>query len=355
MKDLLEDRQRSDKPSPRIGVAVIGCGQWGPNLIRNFQRSETAELLWICDKEESRLQSVAADLHLKAERTTNYRDLLRDPRVQAVAIATPVTTHHALALDSLRAGKHLLVEKPLARSVEECRQLVELSEERHRVLMVDHTFLFSSPVVALKQTLKRGDLGNILYAHAVRVNLGVFQEDINVLWDLLPHDLSIVQYLLEATPIEVSVQGTAHVHPRFEDVAFLTVYYEKGLVAHFHASWLDPCKIRRMTLVGDQKMAVYDDMDPNEPLRIYDKGISRTPYFSDFGEFKLHYRFGDIFSPRIEITEPLKGVCGHFLDCILRNEKPRSDGRFATEIVRILEAADRSLRNRGRMEPVGKG
>jgi predicted dehydrogenase len=218
--------------------------------------------------------------------------------------------------------------------------------------MVDHTFLFSPPVMELKQIIRNGDFGRILYVHSTRLNLGLFQEDINVLWDLLPHDLSIVDDLLNTHPLEVSAQGAANIDPRYEDVAFVTVYYENGLLAHFHVSWLDPCKTRRMTLVGDNKMAVYDDMDSNEPIRIYDKRVSRLPYFTDFGEFKLHYRFGDIHSPRIQMTEPLKRVCSHFLESIQKGTTPQSDGRTGLRIVRVLEAAEESLAHRGRIQRI---
>ena len=336
----------------KIPIGVIGCGYWGPNLIRNFQRIENAELTWICDKDTSRMEKVAHDFQLKSNITTDYNELLEDPKVKAVVIATPVTTHFELAEKSLKAGKHTLVEKPLTRTVEQSKRLVEISKEQNCILMVDHTFMFSSPVIELKQILGNGELGEILYVHSMRVNLGIFQEDISVLWDLLPHDLSIIDYLLDGLPLEVSAQGATHFDSQFENVAFVTIYYENNLMANFHLSWLDPCKVRRMTIVGDRKMAVFDDTDPNEPIRIYDKRISKLPYYSDFGEFKSHSRFGDIYSPRIEIVEPLKQVCSHFLHCIEKRTVPDSDGEAGMRIVKIIEAAEKSIKHRGRIEKI---
>jgi len=339
-----------------IRVGVIGCGYWGPNLIRNFDRIEGAEVRWICDKNESRLREVIRELRLHHTRATeDYRRLIEDRELDAVAIATPVSTHYPIARDALEAEKHVLVEKPLTRRAEESRRLIERAREKDRILMVDHTFEFSAPVIRLKELIERGELGTILYINSVRVNLGLFQEDITVLWDLAPHDLSIVNCLLGRPPLKVSAQGMAHIDKKLEDVAFLTVYYDRDIMAHFHISWLDPCKIRRMTIVGDRKMAVYDDMDANEPLRIFDKGVTKQPYFTDYGEFKLHYRFGDVFSPRINIVEPLKLVCSHFLECIRNGATPRSDGLSGLRVVEIIEAAERSLKAGGNLEPVCSG
>ncbi len=340
-------------PSPAIRIGVIGCGYWGPNLIRNFDRLDDVEVTWVCDKNEVRLNEVMKEFHLHhAKATIDYQRLLDDPGLDAVAIATHVSSHYLLARDALEAGKHVFVEKPLTRRSEESKHLIMLARQKHCILMVDHTFEFSAPVIRLKEIIDRGEIGNILYINSIRVNLGLFQEDITVLWDLAPHDLSIVNFLLDTTPVKVSAQGMAHIKKDLEDVAFLTAYYGKDIMAHFHISWLDPCKIRRMTLVGDRKMIVYDDMDANEPIRIFDKGVTKQPYFSDYGEFKLHYRFGDVFSPRIDIVEPLKLACSHFVECIQKGIPPRTNGVSGLNVVEIIEAAERSLRNNGIPEPV---
>ncbi|MBI4229449.1 MAG: Gfo/Idh/MocA family oxidoreductase, partial [Planctomycetes bacterium] len=284
--------------------------------------------------------------------TRNADDLLSDDGIDAVAIATPVATHFDLARRALERGKHVWVEKPLTRSVKEAAALVALAEKHRRVLMVDHTYLYSAPVRTLREMVTGGSLGKVLYANSTRVNLGLFQKDINVVWDLAPHDLSIMNFLLGARPERVSVEGSRNVNPAIEDVAFVTLRYPGGALFHLHVSWLDPCKIRRITIVGDKQMAVYDDLDSAEPIRVYDKGVEKLPYLHSYGEFRMFYRIGNMVAPRIEMHEPLRAACGAFLGAIQGGKPTASDGRAGAALVAVLEAAQASVERGGASVPV---
>jgi predicted dehydrogenase len=273
--------------------------------------------------------------------------------VDAVAVATPVSTHFALAMAALGSGKHVLVEKPLARSQAEATALIAAAEQADRTLMVGHTFDYNPAVGLLRRLVRDGELGHIYYIHATRVNLGIFQPDINVLWDLAPHDISILISLLDAMPVSVRAHGTAYVQPGLEDVAWLTLEFPGGVTAQVHVSWLDPCKIRRVTVVGDRKMAVYDDLAALDKITIYDRGVEVPPYTDGYSEFQVSYRYGDVYSPRLEWVEPLREECAHFVGCSRSRARPRSDGEAGRRVVAVLEAADASLAADGARVTVG--
>jgi predicted dehydrogenase len=333
-----------------VKMGVIGCGYWGPNLIRNFFSVPDCEMAICCDKDENKLKRMEK-LFRGIRTTTDFRDLLGED-VDAVCIATPVWTHHPLAKDCLNAGKHVLVEKPFASSSRECRELIDLASERGRVLMVGHTFEYTASVNKIKDIVKSGELGEILYVSSTRVNLGLFQQDINVIWDLAPHDISIILYVLEKEPILVNAQGKAHYKKGIEDVALTTLTFDNGTIAFLHNSWLDPNKIRSMVFVGSKKMLLYDDVSQNEKIKIYDKGVEVPKYYDTFAEFHFSYRYGDIHIPQLDEYEPLKVECAHFVECILEGKTPRSDGCHGLKVVEIIEAANESLGNSGYAIPL---
>jgi len=328
-------------------VAVIGCGYWGPNLIRNFVQSNKVEELICCDVDQKRLDRMKS-LYPSVQAVTDYQELLRLPDLDAVAIATPVKTHHPLAKDFLLNGKHVFIEKPMTHSYETGLELVQLAEESKKVLMVGHTFEYTAAVNKVKEIVGSGELGKVLYISCIRVNLGLFQPDINVVWDLAPHDISTIIYVLGEVPVSVNSQGKAHFKAGIEDVATTTLNFKDGVIAFIHSSWLDPNKIRRTTVVGTRRMLVYDDIEPQEKIKIYDKGVEVPPYYDTYAEFQFSYRYGDIHSPRIEDYEPLKKECDHFLTCVQKGMSPLSDGYSGLRVVSILEAAGKSIQLSGR-------
>jgi len=334
-----------------INVAVIGCGYWGPNLIRNFNSITECKIKMCCDVNSKRLSKMK-QLYPEIEITKDYKDILAADEIDAVAIATPVRSHAELAQNCLKANKHILVEKPITASVDECKELIRLAKEKQKILMVGHTFVYTASVKKMREIIESGELGEILYISSERLNLGLFQDDINVIWDLAPHDISIILYLLKKIPISVNAQGKAHYKKNIEDVAWVSLNFGDNLVAFLHNSWLDPYKIRKMTIVGSKKMLVYNDIDPNEKIKIFDKGIKVPPYYDTFAEFHFSYRYGDIYSPRIEEFEPLGKECQHFIDCIQKNQRPLSDGYDGLKVVAILEAASESLKNAGKSIPI---
>jgi predicted dehydrogenase len=327
---------------------VIGCGYWGPNLIRNLGVAHRSRVTLCSDLDQSRLDHMQ-ELYPSLKTTRDYRDILADPDISAVAIATPVSTHFKLAMDALAARKHVFVEKPLAQSSEQCLELASEAARRNLVLMVGHTFVYTAAVNKIRDLIAAGDLGEIYYINSTRVNLGVFQPDINVVWDLAPHDVSIMNYILGTRPERIAGHGKSYIRPGVEDVAFLDLEYPKGVIANIHVSWLDPCKIRRTTVVGSKKMLVYDDVSSLEKIRVYDKGVTVPPHYDSFGEFKLSYRFGDILTPRLDEAEPLKVECRHFVDCIEQRRRPRSTAEEGLAVVRVLEAACESMRDSSRL------
>jgi predicted dehydrogenase len=333
----------------RTGIGVIGVGYWGPKHVRNFV-SLGARMQWIADRDPARLQAVRRE-YPHVQTTRDHRDVLADPDVQGVVVATPVSSHAPLVEAALRAGKHVLVEKPLARTSAEAEHLIELADARGLVLMVGHTFLFNPAVRYLKELISQGELGDIYYAYAQRLNLGLFQSDINVVWDLAPHDISILMYVLDLPATAVSATGRGYVRRSIEDVAIVSLTFGDYVSASVHVSWLDPNKVRRVTVVGSRKMVIYDDVETLEKIRIYDKGVEPPP-ITGFGEFQLSYRYGGITVPHLPSVEPLRAECEHFLHCIATGERPLTDGQQGLHIVRVLEAADASLHDGGRQCPV---
>lgn len=337
-----------------IRMGVIGCGYWGPNLIRNFMHNAEVELVSMADLDSQRLQRVGS-LYPFVQRSTDPFAVIGDPSLDAVVVATPVASHYPLGKAVLEAGKHLFIEKPMASSSEECKRLLEAADSRGLVIMVGHTFLFSPAVRKIRSLIDAGDLGDIYYVSITRVNLGIFQKDVNVVWDLAPHDVAMLNHLFGANPDIVSATGRSYVQTErsIEDVAFMTLEYPGRQIAHVHVSWLDPNKIRRATFVGSRKMLVYDDVDPTEKIKVYDKGVEIQPHYDSFGEFQLTLRSGDIFVPRVEMTEPLKIEAQHFVDVIKGDAKAISSGQQGLDVVVALEKACQSIKEDGRPIEVG--
>ena len=332
--------------SKNINVGVVGCGYWGPNLVRNFRSLQDCSLKAMCDLSEDRLRHLKS-LYPEVQGITDYQRMLEEVELDAVVIAAPVRFHFSLAKASLLAGKHTLIEKPMAASVAECEELVEIAERMGLVLMVGHTFLYSAPVKKIVEIVRRGDIGEIRSINARRLNLGLFQKDINVAWDLAPHDLSIVLHVLGESPHTVNCQGNAHVTPGIEDVTNISLSFPNNRFATIQSSWLEPRKVREMTIVGSRRMIVYDDLQSQQAIRVYDVRVDRPPHYDTFAEFQYAYHYGDSYIPYVRLEEPLKAECQHFLDCIRDGTTPLTDGRAGLEVVRILEASTASLRNNG--------
>ena len=327
-----------------VKVAVVGCGYWGPNLIRNFHGLDGCELVMACDMDPARLAQVQKGFP-SVKVTTKFQDVL-DSDVDAVALATPARTHHPLGMQVLNAGKHLLVEKPLAMSSPQCEDMIMAAERRRLVLMVGHTFLYSPALLKTKELSSPEYLGDMFYLYTQRVNLGRVQSDLNALWSIAPHDISIALHIMGAFPVEVSAHGSCFLKPGIEDVVFATLTFPGGRLANIHASWIDPGKVRKVIVVGSKRMIVYDDLAEEGKVKVYDKGVVKGngPVFGEF-HYKLHS--GDIFSPRIAMSEPLANECGHFVQCIREGKTPISDGVNGLHVVRILEAAQHSLQHQG--------
>ena len=347
----MKSRQEEATARPKgktlqTSVGVIGCGYWGPNLVRNFASIETCRVKTICDIDAARLNHVCR-LHPGIGAVTDDAQVIDDDEIDAVVIATPVRFHHDLVKRSLQAGKHVFVEKPMAASVKECGELNAIAADRSLILMVGHTFIYSPIVRRLKELVVSGDLGEVQYIAARRLNLGLFQTDINAVWDLAPHDISIILYLLDEFPETVNCQGRAHVTKGIEDVTSMTLGFKNGRLATVHSSWLDPNKVREMTIVGSKRMLVYDDLQSLEKIKIYDKRVEHPPHYDTFAEFHYSYHYGDVYSPYVKQIEPLRVECEHFLDCICTGRKPESSGIEGQHVVQILEAASESLANNG--------
>lgn len=332
--------------SKKIKVGVAGCGYWGPNLIRNFRSLPDCQLKMMCDLNTARLQHLKS-LYPEVKGETDYGHMLDGLNVDAVVIATGVSSHYSMAKASLLAGKHTFIEKPMASSVEQCEDLVDIARKNGLVLMTGHTFLYSPVVRKIKEIIEKGDIGDIRYICARRLNLGLFQKDINVAWDLAPHDLSIVLSIMGEQPLTVNCRGSAHITPGIEDVTTMCLTFSGQRSAIIHSSWLDPRKVREMTIVGSKRMVVYDDLAPHEKIRVFDTRVERPPHYDTFGEFQYAYHYGDMYAPYIKQEEPLKTECQHFLDCIRTGATPVSCGARGTELVRILEASSESLQKGG--------
>jgi len=332
-------------------IGVIGCGYWGPNHIRNFNALPNCNVLVCCDKDTKRLEHMK-NLYSTIETTAEPEELFRDDRLDAIVIATPVFAHYELAKKTLESGKHVLVEKPMTHSVETGLSLIKTAQKHNKVLMVGHTFEYTAAVNKIKEIMDSGDLGEPLYISSIRLNLGLFQPDINVTWDLAPHDISIITYLLDEVPVSVNCQGKSHYKKDIEDVSTLTLNYANGIIAFVHSSWLDPNKVRKTTIVGSKKMLLYNDIETQEKIKIYDKGVDAPPYYDTYADFQFSYRYGDIYSPRLDDYEPLRVQSKHFLECIENGLTPRSDGYSGLRVVSVLEAASQSLKKDGQAVPV---
>ncbi len=329
-----------------LNIGIVGCGYWGPNLIRNFRSLSGCNIKKVCDLDTDRLAHMKS-LYPDVEATSSFDDIVEDQDIKAVAIATPVRFHFEMAKKSLQACKHTFIEKPMASSVAQCRELVDIAEKKNLTLMVGHTFIYSTPVQKIKEIVDSGDLGQIQYISSRRLNLGLFQKDINVTWDLAPHDISIILYIMNEKLESVNCQGKAHVNPQIEDVTNMTLNFANNGFATIQSSWLDPNKVREITFVGKKKMLVYDDVEPNEKIRIYDKSVGIPPHYDTFAEFQYSYHYGDMYCPYLKLTEPLKTECQHFLDCIKTGAVSLSSGEDGLMVVRILESASQSLKKGG--------
>lgn len=335
-----------------LKIGVIGAGYWGPNLIRNFVELPEANVVVVADLDEGRLNAIQKR-YPSVTTTQDYQQIFT-MGLDAAIIATPPLTHYKLAQECMEHGLHVFVEKPFTLNSADGQALCKLADERELTLMVGHTFEYNPAVRAIKEIIDSGELGTIHYIDTVRVNLGLFQDGLNVLWDLAPHDISILRYLLDCEPVEVNARGAACILPDVHDVAYLYLKFENGVMGHIHVSWLDPCKVRRTTIVGSKKMLVYDDVEPLEKIRIYDKGVEKPPYTDTFADFQLSYRFGDIVIPHIKFTEPLRVECKHFIDSIINRTPPQSSGWDGLQIVKTLEMAERSLQSNGNQQIVAK-
>ncbi|MDI6703950.1 MAG: Gfo/Idh/MocA family oxidoreductase [bacterium] len=331
-----------------INIGAIGCGYWGPNLIRNFDALPDSNLFMCSDLDQRRLDYILS-LYPHTKVTKDYKQILHHPKVDAVVITTPARTHFTLAKEALLEGKHVFVEKPLSLTTKECEELISLSEKKGKILMVGHLLIYHPAVRKIKGFIDQGELGDIYYIYTTRVNLGRVKTDVNALWNFGPHDISVILYWLDAFPISVSAVGESYLQDKIEDVVFITLRFENKVIASLHISWLDPGKVRRITVVGSKKMVVYDDVNTEEKVKVYDKGVVMNKSFDNFGEATMTLRFGDIYSPRIDTKEPLKVECQHFLDCILNNQSPLTNGYEGMKVVKILEKASISLKEGGKV------
>jgi predicted dehydrogenase len=337
--------------SETTGIGVIGYGYWGPNLVRNFMDTPASEVVAVADLRADRLAGLRRR-YPTIEALSDYRDLIRDPRVEAVVVATPVSTHFPLALQALQAGKHVLVEKPLAASAAEAERLIEEAQRRGRVLMVDHTFVYTGAVRKIHELTAAGALGDIYYYDSVRVNLGLFQHDVNVIWDLAVHDLSIIDYLLPDRPRAVAATAISHFPGQPENMAYLTLFFDEPLLAHVHVNWLSPVKVRRTLIGGSRQMVVYDDLEPSEKVKLYDRGVSVNESPESLYAMLVSYRTGDMSAPQLDISEALHTEALHFIRCIQEGEQPVTDGLAGLRVVHILEAATRSVEQQSRQIPL---
>jgi predicted dehydrogenase len=330
-----------------INIGVIGYGYWGPNMVRNFYANREAKVVQVCDVNKERLALVESG-YPTIKTTTDFKELVKDPGIDAVVIATPVSYHFPTAKEALENGKHVLLEKPMTSTVEESEKLIELAEKKDKRLMVDHTFLYTGAVKKMKELVQSGELGELYYFDSVRVNLGLFQHDVNVVWDLAPHDFSIMDFLLQKDPDMVSAVGVCHLGD-LENMAYVTVQYPGNLLGHIHVNWLAPVKVRTTLIGGTKKMIVYDDTEPSEKVKIYNKGVSYHEKKEDVYQMLVQYRSGDMLSPKLEPTEALKLVSKEFTDSINENRKPLTDGVAGLRVVKLLESANESIKQKGKV------
>jgi predicted dehydrogenase len=331
-----------------INIGVIGYGYWGPNVVRNLAEIPGFNIAAVSDLHQDRLNLIKSR-YPTISITNNYQDLLDDKSITAIAIVTPVSTHFGLAMRSLEAGKHVFVEKPLTATSEQAVQLIKEAEMRKLVLMVDHTFVYTGAVRKIKEIIENNKMGDIYYYDSVRINLGLFQHDVDVIWDLAVHDLAIMDYVLPRYPIEVSATGMGHIPGSTNNIAYLTLFFEGSLIAHVNVNWLAPVKVRRTLIGGSQKMIVYDDLEPSEKVKVYDKGVTINNNVDNIHRARIGYRTGDLWAPQLDMTEALRVEMLHFSNCIEKGEKAITDGNAGLRVVQILEAATQSMANRGQL------
>jgi predicted dehydrogenase len=330
-----------------IGIGLVGYGYWGPNLVRNFNNTEGAQTIAICDADSAKLGFVKRR-HPGTVATTDFHDLLTDSRIDAIAIATPVSSHYELALASLQAGKHVFVEKPLAHTSKQVQHLIEEADQRKLILMVDHTFLYTPAVQKIRELIVQGDLGDIYYYNGIRASLGLFQQDVNVIWDLAVHDMSIIQYLLNEVPVTVSATAACHVPGTPANMAHITLFFRSSCIAHVSVNWLSPVKVRQTYIGGSRKMVVYDDLEATEKIKVYDKGIMVKAAEESAHQLRIGYRAGDMWAPHLAAKEALQTEAEHFIDCLCTGETPISNAVTGLRVVEILEAASHSIAAQGK-------
>lgn len=330
-----------------IRIGVVGYGYWGPNIVRNFSTVEGTEVVAVCDSNPKALERVHST-HPRIRLLSDYRELIGCTDVDAVAVVTPVFTHYEIAKTALQQGKHVFVEKPFTYKISQAEELVELAERKKLKIMVDHTFLFTGAVRKIKQLVDDGVLGALYYFDSIRVNLGLFQHDVNVMWDLAPHDLSIMDYLIQGRPEAVVATGQAHFNHNLEDVAYLTFYFPQNMIAHLNVNWLSPVKVRTTLIGGQKKMLVWNDLDPDDKIKVYDKGVEVENREGVY-DLLVSYRSGDMWAPKVDQNEALKLEVEEFVACILNGKQPINDGLAGLRVVRMLEAADQSLKEKGKM------
>jgi predicted dehydrogenase len=340
---------RTYKEENMINVGIIGYGYWGPNIVRNFNSVDGMRVLSICDKDERNLNR-ARKAYPQVTATKDSCEILRSKDIDAVAVITPVSSHFNLAKKALENGKHIFVEKPFTATVQEAEELIELAEKKKLIIMVDHTFIFTGAVRRIKQIIEEKTLGDLYYYDSVRVNLGLFQPDVNVIWDLAPHDFAVMDYLIDEKPAAVAASGKAHVNGH-EDMAYVTVHFANNLIGHFNVNWLSPVKVRTTLIGGEKKMLVWNDLEADEKIKVYDKGVVVTNRESDYN-MRVNYRSGDMFAPRVEQSEALKTLTEYFVRCVTEGERPVNDGHAGLRVVKLLEACNRSLKQNGRMVDV---
>ncbi|ALB40466.1 oxidoreductase [Anabaena sp. WA102] len=331
-----------------IGIGVVGYGYWGPNLVRNFYEIPESQVIAVSDFSSDRLVKVQSR-YPTIDVTLNYQDLINDDRIEAIAIATPVSAHFDIAIQALQAGKHVLIEKPITANSEQALRLIAEADKRNLVLMVDHTFVYTGAIRKIHEIIENNTLGNIYYYDAARVNLGLFQHDVNVIWDLAVHDLSIMDYVLPSKPCAVSATGISHVSGEPENIAYMTLFFNEQLIAHLQVNWLAPVKVRRTLIGGSQKMIVYDDVEPSEKVKLYDRGITVNNNQENMYKMLIGYRTGDMWCPKLDLTEALNRVVSHFINCIKTGDRPLTDGKAGLRVVKILEAATESMKHQGKL------
>lgn len=330
-----------------INLGVIGCGYWGPNLIRNFSRISSVNLYYICDIDENKMKSIK-EIYPNVKTVKNYMEVLKDPEINAVVIALPVTKHYQIAKDALLHDKHVLIEKPITSTSEEAEELIRVAKEKNKILMVDHTFEYEEGINKIKEIIESKNLGDIYYIRAEWLNLGLLQPDVNVVWDLATHIISIIGYVFNMKPLSLNANAGAYIRKSIPEVANINIKFPFGINSYVIISWLEPKKTRRITIIGSKKLLVYDLMNEEERIKVYDMGVNLSREINDLEQFRISYRYGDIYSPNIKVMESLKNVCSHFIDCVVNNKQPRSDGESGFNVVKILEAIDESIKNNGK-------